>query len=345
MSGGDTLPFHPSTVALSQVSELRQQLRKRGLPVSGTKPALLQRLRLFQLPRSCVTPAPLCQLGTSLEAVIPLTPLLPSSQSPSSSSSSRMDSPGSSPSQQMFITDRGIPNGILTDSPNGVPEGMLLSSGFSQAVPVTLSGDGGGLTNAVFLAPANTASGTPSPSLPMSCSSPLSCTTPLRSEMEQQREPNVEKKERLRSRSRSCTLSPGDEVSKLSKSPVYLLFSNGGQTTRVNISMSSFIQLCGNSLHPFLQQDPGCSKSKPEAEVETTQSSSKFRNSVNESPINGKTLLRVVFPVGVRRPTLRPDWPGFRAAGADNCQPGSGPALWHSQLGGRTPGGHPESTG
>ncbi|XP_056901874.1 myocardin isoform X2 [Takifugu flavidus] len=218
------------------VSELRQQLRKRGLPVSGTKPALLQRLRLFQLPRSCVTPAPLCQLGSSLEAVIPLTPLLPSSQSPSSSSSSRMDSPGSSPSQQMFITDRGIPNGILTDSPNGVPEGMLLSSGFSQAVPVTLSGDGGGLTNAVFLAPANTASGTPSPSLPMSCSSPLSCTTPLRSEMEQQREPSVEKKERLRSRSRNCALSPGDE-------------------------------LCGNSLHPFLQQDPGCSKSKPEAEV------------------------------------------------------------------------------
>lgn len=114
--------------------------------------------------------------------------------------------------------------------------------------------------------------------------------------MEQQREPSVEKKERLRSRSRSCTLSPGDEVSKLSKSPVHLLFSNGGQKTRVNIFMSSFIQLCGNSLHPFLQQDPGCSKSKPEAaEVETAQSSSKFRNSVNESPINGKTLLRVVF--------------------------------------------------
>uniref|UniRef100_A0A3Q4BMR3 SAP domain-containing protein n=1 Tax=Mola mola TaxID=94237 RepID=A0A3Q4BMR3_MOLML len=74
------------------VSELRQQLRKRGLPVSGTKPALLQRLRPFQLPYSCLTPAPLCQLGTSLD---PLTscPSLPSSQSPGSSSNSRLESP------------------------------------------------------------------------------------------------------------------------------------------------------------------------------------------------------------------------------------------------------------
>lgn len=198
--------FSPSTVALSQVSELRQQLRKRGLPVSGTKPALLQRLRLFQLPRSCVTPAPLCQLGTSLEPLTPLTPLLPSSQSPSSSSSSRMDSPGSSPSLQLSITDQGIPNEILADSPDGVPQGMLSSNGFSRALPVTLSGDGGGLTNAVFLTPACTSSGTPSPSLPMSCSSPLSCATPLRNETEQQREPSVEK-ERLRGRSRTEEVS------------------------------------------------------------------------------------------------------------------------------------------
>lgn len=203
---------------------MRQQLRKRGLPVSGTKPALLQRLRLFQLPRSCVTPAPLCQLGTSLEPHTPLTPLLPSSQSPSSSCSSRMDSPASSPSQQLSITDRGIPNEILADSPDGVPEGTLSSAGFSHALPVTLSGDGGGLTNAVFLRPAST-SGTPSPSLPMSCSSPLSCATPLRTETEQQREPSVEKKERLRSRSRPCTLGPGDEVSRVTCRSA---LSNGG---------------------------------------------------------------------------------------------------------------------
>uniref|UniRef100_A0A3Q1G405 Si:dkeyp-69b9.3 n=1 Tax=Acanthochromis polyacanthus TaxID=80966 RepID=A0A3Q1G405_9TELE len=44
---------------VTTVSELRQQLRKRGLPVSGTKPALLQRLRPFQLPPACLAPAPL----------------------------------------------------------------------------------------------------------------------------------------------------------------------------------------------------------------------------------------------------------------------------------------------
>uniref|UniRef100_A0A3P9NRC2 Si:dkeyp-69b9.3 n=1 Tax=Poecilia reticulata TaxID=8081 RepID=A0A3P9NRC2_POERE len=50
---------------------LRQQLRKRGLPVSGTKPALLQRLRPFQLQHACPAPAPLSELGTS----IPCAPL------------------------------------------------------------------------------------------------------------------------------------------------------------------------------------------------------------------------------------------------------------------------------
>ncbi|KAG2457462.1 ISOC2 protein, partial [Polypterus senegalus] len=42
-----------------QVSELRQQLRKRGLPVSGTKPALLERLKPYQIQRPCAPPAPL----------------------------------------------------------------------------------------------------------------------------------------------------------------------------------------------------------------------------------------------------------------------------------------------
>lgn len=43
----------------SQVSELRQQLRKRGLPVSGTKPALLERLKPYQVTRAKLPPAPL----------------------------------------------------------------------------------------------------------------------------------------------------------------------------------------------------------------------------------------------------------------------------------------------
>ncbi|KAK3551248.1 hypothetical protein QTP70_013984 [Hemibagrus guttatus] len=63
------------------VSELRQQLRKRGLPVSGTKPALLERLRPFQLPRPQLTPAPLCQLEGTLEP--PPHPNLSPSSSPS----------------------------------------------------------------------------------------------------------------------------------------------------------------------------------------------------------------------------------------------------------------------
>ncbi|CAB1334429.1 unnamed protein product [Coregonus sp. 'balchen'] len=78
----DTSPSHtsellpPNLVDLT-VSELRQQLRKRGLPVSGTKPSLLQRLRPFQLPHLCLTPVPLCQLGTSLEPLTPSSLLTP----------------------------------------------------------------------------------------------------------------------------------------------------------------------------------------------------------------------------------------------------------------------------
>lgn len=63
------------------MSELRQQLRKRGLPVSGTKPALLERLRPFQMPRPQLTPAPLRQLEGTLE------PSPPPNLSPSSSPS------------------------------------------------------------------------------------------------------------------------------------------------------------------------------------------------------------------------------------------------------------------
>ncbi|KAJ4931017.1 hypothetical protein JOQ06_025317 [Pogonophryne albipinna] len=151
----------PANLVDLTVSELRQQLRKRGLPVSGTKPTLLQRLRPFQIPPSCLTPAPLCQLGTSLE---PLTPTALDAQ-----------------------------NGILNNMPNG----------FSNA-SVSLAGEQC-LSNAVFMAPASTASGTPSPSLPMSSSSPL---------------------------------------------------HSGNES-------------CGGSLHPFLQQDPGCSRGKPETDAQT----------------------------------------------------------------------------
>ncbi|XP_068425018.1 myocardin [Clinocottus analis] len=230
----------PANLVDLTVSELRQQLRKRGLPVSGTKPALLQRLRPFQLPHSCLTPAPLCQLGTSLE---PLTscPPLPPSQSPCSSSSSGRDSPSSSPNQQMYIPDRGVPNGILSDAQNEILNSV--TNGFSNAVPVSLAGEQC-LSNAVFLAPASTASGTPSPSLPMSSSSPLQCGAPWRTENEQQQQQQqelsveLEMRERLRSRPREHSTSAANES-------------------------------CGGSLHPFLQQDPGCSRRKPETDTQT----------------------------------------------------------------------------
>ncbi|KAM9353280.1 uncharacterized protein ABDE67_005652 [Symphorus nematophorus] len=235
----------PANLVDLTVSELRQQLRKRGLPVSGTKPALLQRLRPFQLPHSCLTPAPLCQLGTSLEPLTPCPPM-PPSQSPGSSSNSGLDSPSTSPNQQIYNPDRGIPNGILSDASNGIPNGILTTvpTSFSNAASVSLTGEQCGLANTVFLAPASTASGTPSPSLPMSSSSPLQCGTPWRTETEQQQQQQqelsveLEMRERLRSRPRDRSTSTGNES-------------------------------CGGSLHPFLQQDPGSSRGKPETDAQT----------------------------------------------------------------------------
>ncbi|XP_060112352.1 myocardin-like [Heteronotia binoei] len=49
----------PANLEELTVSELRQQLRKRGLPVSGTKPALLERLKPYQVARSKPPPVPL----------------------------------------------------------------------------------------------------------------------------------------------------------------------------------------------------------------------------------------------------------------------------------------------
>lgn len=193
-----------STPPTLQVSELRQQLRKRGLPVSGTKPALLQRLRPFQLPSSCVTPTPLCQLGTSLEP-LSACPSLALSHSPGSSScsGSGLNSPSSSPNQQIYISERRVSAGVLKETSNrGVQENRKM-------VPI-------GLGDALFMTAASTASGTPSPSLPMSSSSSLQCGAPWRSErdqLQQQQELRVEMemKERLRSRPRDRSSSSTKE--------------------------------------------------------------------------------------------------------------------------------------
>ncbi|XP_045082421.1 myocardin-like isoform X2 [Coregonus clupeaformis] len=197
----DTSPSHtsellpPNLVDLT-VSELRQQLRKRGLPVSGTKPSLLQRLRPFQLPHLCLTPVPLCQLGTSLE---PLTPssLLTPTHNPSSSPGSGPDSPTNSPNHQVYIQSTGIlsgvRNGIVNGIPNGIPNGIVVSVVGEQCG---------------FLAPALTPSSTPSPGLPPCSSSPLLTAASWRSEQEQQElSLELEMRERMRSRPRE-RLSP-----------------------------------------------------------------------------------------------------------------------------------------
>ncbi|KAJ8005115.1 hypothetical protein DPEC_G00143300 [Dallia pectoralis] len=223
----DTCPSHksellpPNLVDLT-VSELRQQLRKRGLPVSGTKPALLQRLRPFQLPRPCLTPTPVCQLGTSMEPLHP-SPLLTPTHSPSPSPCSGLDSPASTPNHRVYIQSTGIlsgaPNGVLNRVLNGVPNGIAFSVAGEQPA---------------FLTPALTSSSNPSPGISPCSFSPLSTGAPWRSEQElQEISLELEMRERIRSR-------PRDRVSPpLSKS-------------------------CGVSLHPFLQQDPGCPRGKPE---------------------------------------------------------------------------------
>ncbi|XP_053744282.1 myocardin [Synchiropus splendidus] len=214
------------------VSELRQQLRKRGLPVSGTKPTLLERLQPFQIPQACLAPAPLCQLGNSIN---PLNPCHPIAANRSPSSGSGPDSPSSSPNQQIYIQDQSVPLGIPGETRNGIP------IGFSNVVPVSLAGEQCGLTNTVYIAPASTASGTPSPTLPMSSSSPFHAGNLWRTDNDQQHQQQqhelsveLEMRERIRTR-------PRDRAANNNES-------------------------CGGSLHPFLQQDPGCSNGKTETD-------------------------------------------------------------------------------
>ncbi|XP_067094915.1 myocardin isoform X2 [Osmerus mordax] len=238
----------PANLVDMTVSDLRQQLRKRGLPVSGTKPTLLQRLHPFQLSHTCLTPTPISQLGPSLD---PLTPpsLPPTNRSPNSSPSSGPDTPGSPVQQVVYAQPCGLPNGtpggVPTGIPSGVPNGIL--NRLPQGMSVSVRGDARGLSGAVFLAPAATPSSSPSPGLPLSspspspsCSSPLQHGAPWRSEREQHQHQHqqelsleLEMRERIRSRPREWASRTGSEA-------------------------------CGGPLHLFLQQEPGCPRGKPE---------------------------------------------------------------------------------
>ncbi|XP_026854921.2 myocardin isoform X1 [Electrophorus electricus] len=171
------------------VSELRQQLRKRGLPVSGTKPALLERLRPFQMPRPQLTPPPLCHLEGTL--VSPCPPgLTPSNVDVSSSPS------------HVYVQ----PSGMAQQGSAGV--GYLTSSSSSAGSSPSLQA--------------------PSPPQPLGALwRPDQAAEELSVELEM--------RERIRCR-------PREKI------------------------QDAVTQPCGGTLHPFLQQDAGCLRRKPNTE-------------------------------------------------------------------------------
>ncbi|XP_026140250.1 myocardin-like isoform X2 [Carassius auratus] len=187
----DTSPIHqaellPLNLDDLTVSVLRQQLRKRGLPVSGTKPALLERLRPFQMPRPSLTPAPLCQLGAKLESTHPASlKQLPTSLDPSANPA------------PMYI------------NPSGLAEQSLGSDSY-------------------LTSPSSAGS---SPNLHRSSPPMPSGTTWRPGQAVDELSVELEMRERIRSRPRG-----------------------GAKDT----------QLCESSLHPFLQQETGCTRGKPD---------------------------------------------------------------------------------
>lgn len=187
----DTSPIHqaellPLNLDDLTVSVLRQQLRKRGLPVSGTKPALLERLRPFQMPRPPLTPAPLCQPGATLEPSHPAS----LNRIPTSLDTSANPAP-------MYI------------NPSGLAEQSLCSDSY-------------------LTSPSSAGS---SPTLHRS-SPPIPSSTTWRPGQDvDELSVELEMRERMRSRPRE-----------------------GAKDT----------QLCESSLHPFLQQDTGCTRGKPD---------------------------------------------------------------------------------
>ncbi|KAM4844660.1 myocardin isoform 2-T2 [Thomomys bottae] len=107
-----------------KVSELRQQLRIRGLPVSGTKTALMDRLRPFQ---DC-SGNPVPNFGDITTVTFPVTPnALPSYQSPASTSAlsngfyhfgSTSSSPPISPASSDLSVAGSLPDTFQDASPS-----------------------------------------------------------------------------------------------------------------------------------------------------------------------------------------------------------------------------------
>ncbi|XP_018083576.1 myocardin isoform X2 [Xenopus laevis] len=96
----------PANIDDLTVSELRQHLRKRGLPVSGTKPALLERLRPYQIPRAKTIPAPIQSAGL-------MTPIIELSAFPKPSACESL-----SPTLCTFRTVPSPPTGEVPQEPS-----------------------------------------------------------------------------------------------------------------------------------------------------------------------------------------------------------------------------------
>ncbi|RLV90118.1 hypothetical protein DV515_00014548, partial [Chloebia gouldiae] len=118
----------PSNLDDLKVSELRQQLRIRGLPVSGTKTALMERLRPFQECSSSAVPS----FGEITTVTFPVTPAsaLPSYQSQSSSSmlsngfyhfGSTSSTPPISPASSDLSVSGSLPD-TFNDGPMASPQ-------------------------------------------------------------------------------------------------------------------------------------------------------------------------------------------------------------------------------
>ncbi|XP_029784704.1 myocardin [Suricata suricatta] len=120
----------PSNLDDLKVSELRQQLRLRGLPVSGTKTALMDRLRPFQDCPGAAVPS----FGDITTVTFPVTPgaALPgayrfgstSSSPPISPASSELSAAGSLPDA---FADASPPLGLPQCSPQHSPLGAVKS--------------------------------------------------------------------------------------------------------------------------------------------------------------------------------------------------------------------------
>ncbi|XP_063054884.1 myocardin isoform X2 [Engraulis encrasicolus] len=197
-----------------KVSELRQHLRKRGLTVSGTKPALLERLRPFHLPRPCVA-TPTTATAPVPAPVAPL-PQLGCTQDACSSGSLSNTTASPTPASEPPVAAAKPGHVFIQQAPGAVVASCLPDQGMSSVG---------------FLASSSSPPMGSSPGL--QASSPLSSGAPWRSEQAAE-ELSVELKMRERIRNR-----PRD------------------RQREVSISES-----CAASLHPFLQQDPGCTRGK-----------------------------------------------------------------------------------